>query len=120
MRKLLLFVLLVVFPGISYCYQVQTTLGKKKFLLEEFTGIHCGYCPKGHKIANTLAEAQPDNGYIISVHAGYYASPGSAEPDFRTREGRSLNDLFGIDSYPCGTINRHSFTEDGTMIIDRG
>lgn len=120
MRKLLLFVLLVVFPGISYCYQVQTTLGKKKFLLEEFTGIHCGYCPKGHKIANTLAEAQPDNGYIVSVHAGYYANPGSDEPDFRTKEGTTLNDQFGIDSYPCGTINRHSFTEDGTMIIDRG
>ena len=120
MRKLLLFVLLVVFPGILYCYEVQTALEKKKFLLEEFTGIHCGYCPKGHKIANTLAEAQPSNGYIISVHAGHYATPGSDEPDFRTTEGTILNDQFGIDSYPCGTINRHSFSEDGSIIIDRG
>lgn len=120
MRKLLLFVLLVVFPGILYCYEVRTTLEKKKFLLEEFTGIHCGFCPKGHKIANTLAMAQPENGYIISIHAGYYANPGSDEPDFRTKEGTTINDQFGIDSYPCGTINRHSFSEDGSIILDRG
>lgn len=120
MKKFLLFALLAVFPDILYCQEVGTTLEKKKFLLEEFTGIHCGYCPKGHKIANTLAEAQPDNGYIIAVHAGYFSNPGSDEPDFRTAEGTIINDQFGIDSYPSGTINRHSFSEDGSIIIDRG
>mgnify|MGYP001317457731 FL=1 len=52
-------VLLTLYP--IYGYEVPTTVQKKNILLEEFTGIHCGNCPDGHAIANTLATFHPEN-----------------------------------------------------------
>ena len=76
-------------------------------LLEEFTGIHCGFCPQGHTIAAAM-EALHKQVSVIAVHAGGYAVPSSDEPDFRTLEGAYINDYFGISGYPSGLVNRHN------------
>lgn len=91
-------------------YQVSTDVQPKNILLEEFTGINCGNCPSAHKIAANLLLAQENTFYSIAIHSGYYASPFSDQPDFRTPEGEELDATFASGSgYPCGMINRHTF-----------
>ena len=62
-------------------HNVSTEPEYKKVLIEEFTGIHCGYCPQAHKIVAEILKAQPENVYAIAVHAGQYAVPNSDEPN---------------------------------------
>ena len=78
-------------------------------LLEDFTGIHCGYCPEGHVIAADLEALHRPDMVTVGVHAGTFAVPGAGEPDFRTFFGDSINSYFGVNSYPAGVINRHLF-----------
>jgi hypothetical protein len=95
-------------------YVVSTDIQKKNVLLEEFTGLNCGHCPEGHAIANSLSKAQ-DCVYVMAVHAGYFAVPGSDQSDYRTVAGDTLNNAFGVDSYPSGTVNRHDFSGSGII-----
>ncbi|MDR0507056.1 MAG: Omp28-related outer membrane protein [Dysgonamonadaceae bacterium] len=82
---------------------------KKNILLEEFTGIHCGNCPDGHKIANNLVSAQSGTVYTIAIHSGHFAIPSAGEPDYRIPEGEAIDTYFGVNTnygYPSGMINR--------------
>ncbi len=85
---------------------VSTQVEKRNVILEEFTGIHCGYCPDGHRMANELAEAYPDKVFLVNIHAGGYAVPQAGEPDLRTNEGTSINNAAGVQGYPAGSVNR--------------
>lgn len=98
-------------------WNVSTDVQNKKVLIEEFTGIHCGYCPDAHKILAELLKAQPDKVCAIAYHAGSYAAPGSDEPDYRLDESQEINDHFFITGYPAGMVNRRRFTEH--IIINR-
>ena len=82
----------------------------KSTILEEFTGIHCGYCPDGHVIASGMYDANPDRVILINIHQGSFASPGTGEPDFRTSWGDAIANQTGITGYPAGTVNRHVFS----------
>lgn len=91
-------------------YNVSTEVQPKNILIEEFTGINCGNCPDAHKIISNLLLAQEHTIYAIAMHAGYYATPFSDQPDFRTEEGDVLDATFAAGSgYPCGMVNRHTF-----------
>jgi hypothetical protein len=85
---------------------VSTTPQNKKVVLEEYTGLHCGYCPDGHRMANDFVAANPGKVFLVNIHAGYFATPSTGEPDFRTTEGNALNLANGVSSYPNGSINR--------------
>ncbi len=78
-------------------------------VLEEFTGIHCGYCPDGHAIAKDIQESYPGDVVLINVHAGFYANPNAGEPDFRTQWGDALANWSELSGYPAGMVNRHLF-----------
>lgn len=121
MKHLLFSSIIALFLASSpiYGYEVSTEVQKKNILLEEFTGIHCGYCPQGHAIGNRMVTAQPENVYVIAVHAGSYAIPGSDQPDFRTEAGNVINTEFGVTSYPSGTVNRHFFDDSPNIITGR-
>ncbi len=110
MKKITLAVLLI--AGLSSSAQtiVSTTPQNKKVVLEEFTGIHCVYCPQGHAIANGIKTADPNNAFIINVHVGGYATPGSGEPDFRTSFGIPIASQTLLTGFPSGTINRSVFS----------
>jgi hypothetical protein len=116
--KLKLFVLLagVLFSGTANAYNVSTEVEKKNILLEEFTGIHCVFCPEGHKIANNLITAQEGKVYTIAIHSGNYAKPGTGEPDYRIAEGEALDRYFGVTGYPSGMINRKQLTLNGQLL----
>ena len=89
---------------------VSTTPENKNVILEEYTGIHCTWCPAGHAIAQALQDSNPSDVYLINIHVGGYATPGSGEPDFRTPFGTAIANEAGVAFYPAGSINRHIFS----------
>ncbi len=97
-----------------------TTLALRKVVLEEYTGIHCQYCPDGHKLANQYKALHPNNVFLINIHEGGYATPGTGEPDFRTAFGTALAAQTGLTGYPSGTISRHAFAPATTTALNRG
>ncbi len=88
---------------------VSTTPENKKVILEEFTGIHCVFCPQGHAIAQAIQDNNPGNVFLINIHTGSFSNPGAGEPDFRTPFGAALASQSGLVGYPAGTVNRHVF-----------
>jgi hypothetical protein len=89
---------------------VSTSPENKNVVLEEFTGIYCGFCPDGHVIGQGLHDANPNDVFLINIHAGGYATPSSsADPDFRTSFGGAIDGQSGLAGYPAGTVNRHNF-----------
>lgn len=114
MKQILTFALLFGF-GISLIAQtiVSTTPDNKKVILEEFTGVNCGYCPDGHKISNQLMATYPDELFAINIHQGYYAPTSPASINYTTTYGNAIGTQAGATStfgYPCGSINRHQYT----------
>jgi hypothetical protein len=87
--------------------------------LEEFTGINCVYCPSGHAIAQAIQDANPDRVSLINIHTGTFANPSGNQPDFRTQWGAPIAAQTGLTGFPSGTVNRHVFTGNNT-ILDRG
>lgn len=88
---------------------VSTEPQLRNVVLEEFTGIHCGNCPGGHKTAKQLADENPGRVLLVSIHEGSYAIPGKNEPDFRTKWGASILNQTGLTAFPAATINRLKF-----------
>ncbi|MDE5574138.1 MAG: Omp28-related outer membrane protein [Bacteroidales bacterium] len=91
----------------------------RKALLEEYTGIHCGFCPDGHARANALLEQYPDDLFIMNIHAGSYADPNPGEVDLRTEYGEALVSNAGVGGFPAGSVSRHIFSGKNTA-TDRG
>ncbi|MCM1041859.1 MAG: Omp28-related outer membrane protein [Bacteroides sp.] len=98
--------------GLTFAQErfVSEEAQNRKALLEEFTGIHCGYCPNGHEIANTVAAQYPDKMFILNIHAGGYAAPSAGEVDLRTPYGDKLVEESGLKGFPAGQVNRHVFS----------
>lgn len=111
MKKLLLISLLL--TGFMASTFAQTIVGtdpeNKNVVLEEFTGIHCTYCPDGHAIAQGIYDMHPEDVILVNVHVGPFAAPSGGEPDYRTPWGAALDGQAGVAGYPAGTVNRHLF-----------
>ncbi len=88
---------------------VPTTPENKNVVLEEFTGIYCGYCPQGHQIAQQILNAHPDDVSVIAIHTGGYSVPQGNHPDYRTEWGAAIAGQANVAGYPSGTVNRHIF-----------
>jgi len=109
MKKLLLLTLsFSVF--FTNAQNVSTTPENKNVVLEEFTGIYCGYCPDGHRIAQEFHDLYPDDVVLINIHTGGYATPQGSDPDYQTSFGASIAGQTDLQGYPAGTVNRHLFT----------
>jgi len=128
MMKKLLTLALGLVTTISFAQTfVSTTPENRNVVLEEFTGIYCGYCPDGHVIGQGLHDANPNDVFLINVHSGGYATPnGPSDPDFRCPYGDALDAASGLAGYPAGTVNRATFTgiapqgSPGTTALSRG
>ncbi|WP_421752077.1 Omp28-related outer membrane protein [Croceimicrobium sp.] len=102
---------------------VSTSPENKNVVLEEFTGIHCVYCPDGHLLASNFANANPGDVVLINVHAGPFANPSANEPDFTTTYGDSIDLISDVVGYPAGDVNRRVFTglsQNTGMAMSRG
>lgn len=117
MKKILLLaavVLMTISGALAQETFVSTEVTNKNVVLEEYTGVNCGYCPDGHKRAAQLAAAHPGRVFLINVHAGSYANN-----TYTTQFGNALANQTGLDGYPSGTVNRHVFSGTNTA-LDRG
>ncbi len=114
MKKSLLF-LLISFVGMMLSAQVTDTVvsklpTNKNVIIEEYTGVNCGYCPIAHRIVNELMASHPGRLWGINIHTGGYAT------QFQTSFGSALANQVGLSGYPAGTVNRHVFS--GTTTDD--
>jgi hypothetical protein len=87
---------------------VSTTPENRNAVIEEWTGIHCGYCPTGHAAVSAAVANNPGDVVAINIHSGGYAVPSGAEPDYRTPEGTIHDNAFGPTGYPSSTLNRRT------------
>ncbi|MCD4665451.1 MAG: Omp28-related outer membrane protein [Bacteroidales bacterium] len=118
-KILLSIVMLLTLSWVNAQTLVSTDPQPKNAVLEEFTGIHCGYCPDGHAIAAALLENNPGRVVVIAIHQGSFAQPSGGEPDYRTPWGDALANQSGLTGYPNGTVNRHIFMA-GHTAMSRG
>lgn len=86
---------------------VSTQAQNRTVVMEEFTGVNCGFCPQGHVIAQEIADNNPGT-VLINIHAGSFANPRAGQPDFRTNHGTAVNNGFGVTGYPSGMVNRYN------------
>ncbi len=108
-RFLLLFAITLSFWAVSEAQTiVSTEPSNRNVVLEEYTGIYCGYCPDGHRIANAIEKANEGRVFPINIHTtSDFSTPQMAShPDFRTTQGDELSQPSGVSSYPSGSINR--------------
>ncbi len=121
MKKTLQLIALGIFMASNLLAQnlVSTEPMLKNAILEEFTGIHCTYCPDGHAIAQSILDNNPGRAFVIALHQGSFASPSAGEPDFRTPFGDAIAGQTGLTGYPSGTVNRHVFSGSNTA-LNRG
>lgn len=110
MKKILsLITLSAVGAGAFAQTMVSTTPSNRNILLEDLTGIFCGYCPDGAMRADQLKATAPSRVVLIGNHAGIYAAPGNvaqAQYDLRTSEGTFVDNQSDPTGYPAGNVNR--------------
>ncbi len=120
MKIFFTFLLAVTFSASSLVAQtiVGTDPENKNVVLEEFTGIHCSWCPTGHALAQGIQDAHPDDVALINIHEGGFAVPSAGEPDYRTPMGNVIASQAGSSSigWPSGSVNRHIFSGSVTAM----
>jgi len=94
----------------------------KKVLLEDYTGHLCPNCPIAGRKALDLQQLYAGKLIVMSVHAGYFATPLGVpfDDDFRSEAGTAWDEFFGISNAgnPNGMINRQN--TNGNYIIGDG
>ncbi|MEE2953737.1 MAG: Omp28-related outer membrane protein [Bacteroidota bacterium] len=123
MKKKLLY---IVFIFCAFNLGAQTIVGtapeNKNVVLEEFTGISCGFCPDGHRIGQLIHDQNPGDVVLINIHTGSYATPQGPGTDFNTSFGSAIASQSNLSGYPAGTVNRHQFSmsQGGGTAMSRG
>lgn len=88
---------------------VSDTAQTRRVLLEEYTAIHCGNCPDGHRIAAKIVADHPQQAFLMNVHGTALADPATGQTDLRSAYGDMLIGHAGVSAIPMGSINRHIF-----------
>jgi len=112
MKKQLLTILSIATAASAFAQlPVSTTPQNRKVVLQEFTGVYCGYCPDGHVRAENLKSANPGNVVLINIHSGSFANVNTGQPDLKTSVGNAIDPMTGMNilGYPAGDINRTNF-----------
>lgn len=91
----------------------DTTVTRRRIILEEFTGHTCPNCPKGADIVTDIITKYPDDVISVAIHnSGSFSVPDMSNPekpfpsDFRTETGRKLLIRYKVPSFPGGMLNR--------------
>lgn len=121
MKKIYILVALIAFVGSLHAQTfVKTDAQLRNVVLEEYTGIHCQYCPEGHALSQAIQDSVPTRVVLINIHQGSFSVASGSEPDFRTTFGDALAGQTGLSGYPSGTVNRHLFQGTSVTAIGRG
>lgn len=88
-------------------FLASTSIQNRTALLEDFTGVRCGFCPDGHAKANAAqAQLGKDKFIIMCVHGGSFAAPSGGWANFTTSFGQAFISQAKVTGYPAGTISR--------------
>ncbi len=111
MKRIIFFLSTIAFAACTEISPIVPSLGDKKVLVEEFTGVRCVNCPAGAAELENLKSIYGDRLVIVSIHAGDFAPPYSdSKYDFRTTEGTALEAWLGVPlGYPTAVVNRKKF-----------
>jgi hypothetical protein len=102
-------------------FMAGTSATMRVAVLEDFTGVRCGYCPDGHvRAAAAQQELGADKFIIMAVHAGIYANPATGWANFTTPFGAAIDGQAGVSGYPAGTINRMKAADLGVTPMKTG
>lgn len=84
----------------------------KKVVMEDYTGLNCGWCPEGTVVLEGLQASNPASCLPIAIHTGSY------EPSSSTLNagavGTALITATGVTGFPNGAVDRKVLT--GTTI----
>ena len=122
MKQILFFFSLII--TCAACTEISPivpTLGDRKVLVEEFTGVRCVNCPSGSAELENLKSIYGDRLVVVSVHAGDFSTPYSdSKSDFRTAEGTALQTWLGEPiGYPTAVVNRKKFSGQQSLQITK-
>ena len=107
MKQLIIIIVSIITTTTFGQINVDTVKQRRKAVIEEWYGFHCGYCPMSEvAIDQAIALHGAENIIHFKVHEGGWAIPGPGEPDFRTAEGDIHALGFGVNAYPHCTLNR--------------
>lgn len=112
MKKVLFVLVGLAFAGSVFAQNtptiVSTDVQKRNVVMEEYTGIGCGYCPSGHANVNKYAKLHQGRVVSINIHQGGYAQ--GYKPNYTTQWGNALANQADITGYPAGVLNRQRVT----------
>jgi thiol-disulfide isomerase/thioredoxin len=118
-RYIILSLILSCFIAIS-CEEKPPTITPcqtdRVVLVEEFTGMSCVQCPKGHQKMKELQEEYPNKIIPVAIHAGQLAGPYNGW-DFRTTGGTEVHAWSKPLGEPSANINRQYFADQGVYGI---
>jgi len=89
----------------------------KKVMMEDYTGIHCQYCPDGTVILEDLQSQNPTNCLPVAIHCGIY-EPSTSVLNSGT-VGAALVTASGLTGYPAGAVDR-KIVSGGAFAQNRG
>jgi hypothetical protein len=104
MKKLLLASLLLATTGAF----AQT----KKVIIEDYTGLHCGWCPEGTVILEGLRSSNPTNCLPVAIHTGSY-EPGTSAINMQSSVGSALTSTLKVLGFPNGAVDRKNYPAAG-------
>lgn len=86
----------------------------KTVLIKDFTGARCVNCPAAAEYAHNLQhQLDEDHIFILSVHAGFQATPIGSFPNFITDEGTEWYN--NHDSNPLFAVDHVALTDGNTF-----
>ena len=117
---------LVNFSDTTYLATPETPQ-TKSVLIEDFTGVRCANCPKGHIAIEKIRTKFPNRVSAMSIHGQdffQFTTPYSGYEDFRGPYGEQIFNIIGKPGgLPFGAIDRvfKSSTADNweTLVSDR-
>ncbi len=89
-------------------------ISKKNVLIEDFTGQRCLNCPIASMTIKSLQDiCGKEHVIAVAIHGGSMSLPSSNERGLATPTGEAYNKHWGIDSWPCGLVDRNAANPDG-------
>ncbi len=94
----------------------EGSVERQKHIVEQFTSIYCGYCPRGHDVIETLQELYPEKYAWVAIHGSGMDSGSNTDPYVLDDEPTAYVEVFtGLyQSYPTAMFDRYIF-ENSTL-----
>lgn len=128
MKKIALFIIAVLVIIVS-CKKdgdstdtefVSKTSEKKVVLVEEFTGVKCGFCPDGAVVIADMIANNPEKVIAIGLHGAAYNTPYAGDPDLTSSWTQAIVTFAQNTGWPGAMISRRDHDNDGKLSLGRG